>query len=275
MFNTRQNWLNDHHRDVLFPIILFSAIYLKWRELHLVPESETVYLMANYAPYTYRLTSYLFIFLGTVGPFSLYTFLAISYFAVILCCYLILSPTFTEKGFLLFCAWVCLTPVFWNVIQLLVLILLVIKASDVKFHTLLIPLTLIKELAAWQGFWFLVLDKQLTLRTILIACIAGVSYLIVRLVIIGNHSYYPGVGFFTPLGILAKVQTEPLWMIERLFVKAIPLFFLLCLTIQSRTDGYLCLLNAIPVCLFALVWEIQLWLPIAIILFTTKKKEIR
>ncbi len=260
---------------MLFPIILFSAIYLKWRELHLVPETETVFLMTNYAPYTYRFTSYLFTYLRLICPFSLYTLLAISYFVVILCCYLILSPSFNEKDFLLFCAWVCLTPIFWNVIQLLGLILLVLRASDVKFHTLLIPLTFIKELAAWQGFWFLVLNKQLTLKTILIACIAGVSYLIVRFCFIGNHPYYPiGVGFFTPLGLLGKIQTEPLWMIERVLVKAIPLFFLLCLTIQSRKDGFLCLLNAIPVCLFALVWEVQLWLPIAIILFTTKKKEI-
>lgn len=211
-----------------------------------------------YSPMRYRLwTQFLLFFNGR--PLSLAALFSMSFVASMLVLWLIVRRT-NELGVLLLgIVTVCL---FLRLADAPMYVLLACVAKT-KRPELLVPLILVKEAAAWLAFGYLLLYCR-TRKTVFYGCVAGLLYLVVRFIIIGNvPSFYPGY----PLVILPLVIEELSAMsITSLLFNVGAAFALVVCVIQDRKQLFLAIWLLIPILLFSVAYEVHHWFMLVVLL---------
>ena len=256
--------------DILALLVILFITTISWQLLIYVGAETNRIRFFLYAPNAYRLFNWLLIQMDDF-ILSFYGWAALTFLVVLILSYYLIRPR--DFDYLLFLAWIVFLPRIFHALQLLLLVILV-KYSETKYSSLiLIPLALVKEIAFWQGFGYLFLSNKRSNREIFIlAFISSFCYLWVRFIIIGDLSYDPNnVPLFSIPFLIQKFITDPSFIIFHNFTRGIPLLILLCLTIQSKIDFRIVFWNIAPVVLFAVYWETQLWLPIALIILSDRK----
>ena len=195
-------------------------------------------------------------------PFSIITLQTMSFALCMMLSYLLIVPTGING--LVFVVGVLACSSNFSVrhsIQYPLLALMVLTSNPI----FLIPLILTKELAAWLGLGYLLLTGGLQPLTVICASAAFLAYVAMRL-LVGERVRGPeGAPLFAVpyhirylLGqIEGRARGQILWNLAGVAV----------MIVFSATRGLpLLLWTAVPVLLFAMWWEPQLWLPTVIVL---------
>ncbi|MBY9005705.1 MAG: hypothetical protein KGD63_03015 [Candidatus Lokiarchaeota archaeon] len=184
--------------------------------------------------------------------------------------YFLIRPK--DKDYLIFIVLSCFLPVFDNILQILLLVLLVKFRERRGISILLIPIIIIKELGAWIGFGYLLLSKKRSIYEIFVASIFSIIIFLFIRILIGDIEYPPNLApFFTPPYIFNQLLDNPQFILIHLFINIIPLILILFYTIQGKFEKKLLIWNVLPICLFAIFWESQLWLPVIMIILMHRK----
>ena len=212
-------------------------------------------------PEAYRLWDHILLYFHR-RPFSIITLETMSFVLCMTLSYLFIVPIGVNG--LVFVIGVLACSSNFSVrhsVQYPLLALLALTSNPV----LLIPLILTKELAAWLGLGHLLLTGGLQPMTLIFAGVAFLVYVAMRLVV-GKRARGPeGTPLFAVpyhirylLGrIEGRGRGQILWNLAGVAV----------MIVFSATRGLpLLLWTAVPVLLFAMWWEPQLWLPTVIVL---------
>jgi len=264
---------NFNFNDITIIFIIFSIAYSNWRLLQFTLDSNMISYYLDYSPNAYRLTNFLMYYLSTITPLSFVTWNMFQFFIILTAIYFIIKPE--DKDYLLFILWIVNFPIFNDISQMFFLMIIVLYRDKKFIPILLIILAPIKEIGAFLGAIYLLLYRK-DKKFVLIFCIAGLLlYLIIRFLIIGNLPYNEEISkFFTLPNLFSKLTTNFLDSIMRL----LPTIILMTITYDFYIKDSLLLKQLfiiifIPIFLFAVFWEAQLWFPYFIIALTHKLKE--
>lgn len=192
-------------------------------------------------------------------PFSIITLETLSFSVCMLVSYLLFMPTGLYG--LMFVAGVLACSSDFSVrhsVQYPLLTLLAVTSNPV----LLVPLILTKELAAWLGLGYLLLIGGLQPLTLICAGVAFLAYVAMRKMVGKRERRAP---FFAPPYYIQYIRGKLegkgrgliLWNLTGVFVMIV---------FSAVTGPALLLWTAVPVLLFALWWEPQLWWPTVLVL---------
>lgn len=254
---------------LLFSLTLFLTSYMAWKYWFDVGDFVIDYW--QYAPNRYRLWEQLLLMLS--GSFSITLLNIMSWFASFLIASLILHPIRGKEQRIIICwyIFVCLSGAFYNGPMFIILALL-LKYHDNKYISLLlIPLTLMKEVVGLIGFLYLwIVGKKET--SYIGGILGGISYISMRL-LLGEVGYAPPpfIQQFAFLEVLNRLNPS------LVLFYVMPLCLLLGLSfIQSkmnRRKALFVLLSSIPIFIFAIPWEPQLWFPMVFLLLNYEVNE--
>lgn len=149
--------------------------------------------------------------------------------------------------------------------QYLLLSVMVISGNPV-FLFLLVP---VKEYAAIVGVLYLFVYRRESIRyrTILWIVLAGLLYLGIRQ-IIGFVPYAPGdVQPVTLWYVLAQLPV----LMEYILLRCVSILIMLVLVARDRRDVLFLFLCGVFVFMFALFWEVQLWLVPAVVIMAERR----
>lgn len=223
--------------------------------------SEIGYTLAErvqYAPFAYRLNWQIVSFLNG-APFSVLTWMSISWIASIILVYIILRPKGSQL--LLFICWFAAVCYFGTIYdgEALVLIALLARYMDNKYTPLLlVPIALFREIVAFTGLLFLFFYTNKKIEGFLSFIAGGALYGVVRFIVIGNKPY-AAFDFFT-MPFLLDFLMNPAYVFTYILLIVALIFF----TINTQYK-WMWLFSAIPFFMFALFWEPQLWFPLVLI----------
>lgn len=252
------------YRDEILTItIIFFLTHETWKLLGATGFTFTD--RVQYAPFAYRL-NWQIISLLEDAPFSVLTWISISWIVSMILVYLILRPKGSQL--FLFICWFAAVSYFGTIFdgEALLLVTLVVVYKDYKYAPLLlIPIALFREIVAFIGFLFLFFYTENKKEGTLSFIIAGVLYAVVRFILIGNRPYQ-SLDFFT-IPYLLDFLLNPTYLLVY-----IPLIIILVLLTVDLEYKWMWLITAIPNFLFALFWEPQLWFPLVLVQLGVGKK---
>jgi len=209
-------------------------------------------------PEAFRLWDHLLLYFHK-RPFSIITLLTMSFIFCMMVSYIIIMPA--GVGGLVFAVGFMACAANFSVrhsIQYPLLALLGITGNPV----LLVPLILTKEISAWVGLGYLLLTNGLQPLTLFFAALSFLVYVIMKLKIgkRGRSSYRVPL-FAVPCYVRRLLSKEKLGVVFwNIAGTAALVLFLAVYT------PLLLLWTALPVFLFALFWEPQLWFPTVIVI---------
>ncbi len=239
----------------------------------------------SYSPNAYRLFEQFLIWLETVTSISIKWYVILSWVICISITYLILKPKHFESVlFLLWVIWIAEWGNISNGPMYLILALIVKYADRKETPLLLIPLVFVKEVGAFIGIIYLFFIEQRKEDAVIWGVIAATMYTAVRFIIIGPIPAYGDVYPGSAPSITIFFVWEKLTTVSTSFIllRVIPSIGLLTYTISYgyfkskhfKQELLLWILTAIPIFIFALFYEPQLWFPtLVVILFMRTRKE--
>ncbi len=280
-----RQWSKYSHqifKDELIPLLLFVLLvcvftYLGWWRAIVIDVESWIGEYWQYSPNAYRLWQQLILFISSFS-IPITTLNVISWAICLILVYPILRPGLREVLILL--AWhalVCAWCTFYNAPALILIALAARYPNHRLAPALILPLTLIKEFLGptLLVFFLLFCENRVRWRAIFWSFIAGITYLVLRIMIIGERPNAPPpfAPAITPLYVI-EVMNWVLFIIG--VVPTIGLILLTMLYYRRVHPQYLkralslVLITALPIALFALFWEPQLWLPQVLILLAHK-----
>ena len=219
------------------------------------------------APNRYRMYKQLLLFLHE-NPFPLFTWLSLFWIICVYLTYLIMKPD--SNNLLPFIVSITVLTLVCGIVDAPIypiLALLTIYRDKKWISLLLIPLALIKEIAAWIGLGVLLLHGGNKKEGIVSFSIGAAIYAILRFVIIGDVGYAPDAAPFFVLPVLPSIILPSLKFVV---IQSAFSLFILIIAIQ-REDLRILLWTAVPVFLFALFWYSHLWIPVIIVALARRR----
>ncbi len=226
----------------------------------------------NFAPYKYRLFSQFLVLMdGIILSINLWGLI----FSVIfsLAIYFTIKPK-GEDLYLILLILSIMILLSCAVSPALYLLVILIKYSNEKRSSLLlIPLALFREITSWLGFIYLFLTNKNRKEAIFSFSIAVLCYGFVRYILIGDVGYNPDfVGFFLPLISFPFILKGPIiFHIIYIVSLTISISYIIYKNMKSKIEKQLTIMNLIPILLFAIVWEPQLWAPVIVMSIAHRK----
>ena len=251
--------MSESKRNPIMIAIVVLLTYLTWK--YFSASSILFYEWVDVAPYAYRLNWHIVSFLGN-HIFSMTTWLCVSWILSIVLVYIIIPKT--KENEIIFLAWLVAISAFGTIFDgpAFVFLVLIMKYSKSRYCFLLfIPLVLFKEVIAFVVFTALFLWNDKKIQVSLSVIPAGVAYLMFRL-FVGPMPQAVG-GLFLP--IIPAVTTS------FTYVFWVPIMIALIALSFNKQYSKLWVITGIVLCIFALPWEPQLWLPNVIIQILEKK----
>lgn len=195
-------------------------------------------------------------------PFSIVTWECMAWGAMMSLTYVLLDITGTDL--LLFLLGVAACSSDFKVRQSLMYPLLVLFVRT-QFGPLLMLIVATKELGLWVALGVIILTGADMIAYIQV-CLAGLFYLILRRLITGQRRSESSAPLFTPpyyVRLLRHGNRDVYGMVFWNLVGTIGMFGVLM--VRGLAGGLL-LWTAVPIVLFALWWEPQLWFPVLVVL---------
>ena len=249
----------DMFKQYLIISLLVILVRMTWHTGQRVDVDRFIEYMHE-DPEAYRLWDHILLHFHR-RPFSIITLETLSFSLCVLVSYLLIMPTGLDG--LLFLVGVLACSSNFSVrhsVQYPLLALLALTSSPF----LLVPLILTKELAAWLGLGYLILTNGFQPLIIILAGVAFMVYLIMRRIIGTRQRVSGGAPLFAiPYyvkymqgKIEGKNRVTILWNVAG--VCAMVVFLIM-------RGPFILLWVAVPVFLFALWWEPQLWFPTVVV----------
>ncbi len=213
----------------------------------------------TFSPNAYRLWTQFIVVLTRYGLLSLAAITSIQFLLSVIVLWILIRKTDELPAILLGLVVVCLFLRIMDAPMYIILALL----GRTKRSELLIPLVLLKEIAFWLGFGYLLLFCR-SKRTFILGCISATLYIIIRFALIGNRPLiYPDA----PVILLPMIVSEILTMslVSFLFYSGIAIALILTV-VRDWTQVMLAIWLFIPVLVFSVFWEPQHWLMLVILL---------
>lgn len=219
------------------------------------------------APNRYRMYKQFLLFLHD-NPFPLFTWLSLFWIICVYLTYLIIKPD--SKDLLPFLVSITVLTLVRGVVDAPIypiLALLTVYRDKRWISLLLIPLALVKEIAAWVGLGVLFLYGENKREGIVSFSIGAAIYAILRFVVIGDVGYPPNAAPFFVLPVLPSII---LLSLKFVVIQSALSLFILIVTIQ-REDLRVLLWTAVPVFLFASFWYSHLWFPVIMVALARRR----
>ncbi|MHA1979367.1 MAG: hypothetical protein ACW98I_20875 [Candidatus Hodarchaeales archaeon] len=251
--------------DVLALWFIFIISYTTWKTLQLRDINVIIDFM-EHGNNAYRLSNKIFLFLHDL-PVSYYTWIALQFIISLTIVYYLIRPK--GKDFILFMLWLSLFPIFYHSIQYILLVMLVKYSNTKASPYLVVSLVFVKEFSVWLALGYLFLtNSRSRAELITSAAISGVLYIGIRLLIGYVPPYENAAPLITPLHLIQTAIYNPATYI---LIQLLPLVILLLYSVNTEFELKLSLWNALPILLFALLWESQLWFPLFIVIISHRK----
>ena len=188
-------------------------------------------------------------------------------FSFVLILYLILDDLKTNKkmyyNFMILNIMIIFIPL--HLLHYTLAYVLIVVAIKYDNEYLLIPITVIREQVSWIMFgYFLIKEKKISRELLLSSGLSVLTYVIMRYIIIGDAPYFFNE-FFLPYKLFLNPLIAPTLINEAITMIPLTLFGLF-FYVRKREHILLVAWNIIPLLLFSIIWETQLWYPIFLII---------
>jgi hypothetical protein len=242
--------------DIIFFGTLAVVLHYSFLELSaLWQANDLIYYQS--APMCYRL--YTDLLLSLVPTFSFALVTAMSFLISMALTWSIVRKTDELPLFMFGIVIVCM---FLRTADAPMYVFLALLAKT-KRPELLIPLTLIKEVALWLGIGYVLLFCR-TKKSLVFAGISVTIYAVIRFLIIGDRpSFYPDASIFLLPMVLSQLFNMSL---SSIFFDCGIAIILVIVTIRTRRESLLALWLLVPIVLFSVAWEPQHWFMLTVLL---------
>lgn len=271
------DFANKIRKEALFPYAFIFLISLICLVLLINQGQETLELRIYYlsfAPNAYRLQTQFILVISEyfhfVEYFYYYTTVATFFLSISLIYYVLKLDSVDLYLYLIFLLQFVMQPsLIENAFSYVLLVLMIVYKKPV----LIIPNIIIKEFSLWQALGYYFIIKRKYSRPLVFGSLAGALYVSIVLLTGLEQYQFTGISYIFSFFSTIPFFVNDFMLREEHVLLVLSLSLAIFFSIETKQDIYLYLWQAIPIMLFGLFWEIQLWFPVVLIILSNKKME--